>query len=290
MAHLQDVGDTPWVRGGTFVGSKGKGRRLEGFAIELTGTDASRYDVYYIAHLHETGNTQWYKNGQFCGTRRGGIPVQAIAVFIADRSAPTRGIWFPAAPTTSVSHYPNCVRLLNVGGFLYSQFDYRRNIRNTSPRGNPTNDLYLYLVAASVKDNGESSVRDPADIGLHVRGGRDFDEEFTQTKLYGHVYSGDESNGEHKWEWEDHCTVRYNNFVIMNVSQYRWEGIRLFAREGDHGLTSDDVVFNALIRLSDIDSSGRWFSKVEGDCDIPGDCATLYFAIRPWGGGDFWQP
>jgi uncharacterized protein YjdB len=289
MAHVQGIGDQGWINEEGFIGTKNKGRRLEGFAIQLYGQKASRYDIYYMAHLHEKGNTRWYKNGEFCGTRGQGIPVQAISVFIAEKGAQLRNSWSPVFTINGVNdYYPNCFNLLDVNGFVYSRFDYRINVDNTTLRANSDTDLYLYLVAAVVRDNGENQIRDPADIGLHVMGGASFTEEITQTKLYGQIYSGDESNGEHKYEWKDYCTMKYNNFVIMNLSKYSSKGIKIFAREGDHGLTGNDIVFSAYINLKEIQTGKEYLYKVEGNCDIPGDCATLYFAIRPWGYGKFW--
>jgi uncharacterized protein YjdB len=80
MAHLQGIGDVPFVNDGTFVGTRGQSRRLEGFAIRLTGSQASNYDVFYMAHLEGLGNTQFFANGQFCGTRGQSRRVEAILV------------------------------------------------------------------------------------------------------------------------------------------------------------------------------------------------------------------
>jgi len=68
-AHLQDVGDVPFVNEGEYVGTRGQSRRLEGFAIELTGPSASKYDVLYMAHIQDIGDTAFFRNGEYCGTR-----------------------------------------------------------------------------------------------------------------------------------------------------------------------------------------------------------------------------
>ncbi len=86
MAHLQNIGDVPWVAGGNFVGTRGQSRRLEGFAIELTGTAAANYDVYYMAHLEGTGDTGFFSNGQFCGTRGQSRRVEGMLVGIKPKS------------------------------------------------------------------------------------------------------------------------------------------------------------------------------------------------------------
>ncbi|RPJ79516.1 MAG: hypothetical protein EHM20_01180 [Alphaproteobacteria bacterium] len=80
MAHLEDIGDVPWVSDGQFVGTRGEARRLEGFAIKLTGDRASQYTVQYFAHLGGFGDSGWFMDGQFCGTRGQSRRVEGICV------------------------------------------------------------------------------------------------------------------------------------------------------------------------------------------------------------------
>jgi uncharacterized protein YjdB len=82
MAHVQDIGDTSWVREGQYVGTKGQSKRIEGFAIRLTGSQASKYDVFYQAHVEGIGNTPKVGNGQFSGTRGQSKRVEAISVWV----------------------------------------------------------------------------------------------------------------------------------------------------------------------------------------------------------------
>jgi uncharacterized protein YjdB len=82
MAHLQDIGDVPFVNAGKFVGTRGQSRRLEGFAIRLTGAAATRFNVVYMAHLQDIGDTVFSKNGEFCGTRGQSRRVEGILVRI----------------------------------------------------------------------------------------------------------------------------------------------------------------------------------------------------------------
>jgi len=82
MAHLQDIGDVPFVNEGQFVGMRGESRRLEGFAIQLTGSQAANFNVFYMAHLQDIGDTGFFQNGQFCGTRGESRRVEGILVRI----------------------------------------------------------------------------------------------------------------------------------------------------------------------------------------------------------------
>jgi hypothetical protein len=85
MAHLQDIGDTAFVNEGQFVGTRGQSRRLEGFAIELTGPLAATHTVMYMAHLEGSGDTGFFRDGQFCGTRGQSRRVEGILVHVAPR-------------------------------------------------------------------------------------------------------------------------------------------------------------------------------------------------------------
>ncbi|MEG4087957.1 hypothetical protein [Microcoleus sp. Pol12B4] len=88
MAHIQDIGDTSWVREGQYVGTKGQSRRVEGFAIRLTGSEASKYDVFYQAHVEGIGDTARVGNGQFSGTRGQSKRVEAISVWVQPKPQP----------------------------------------------------------------------------------------------------------------------------------------------------------------------------------------------------------
>ena len=88
MAHVQDIGDTSWVREGQYVGTKAQSKRIEGFAIRLTGSQASKYDVFYQAHVEGIGNTPRVGNGQFSGTRGQSKRVEAISVWVQPKPQP----------------------------------------------------------------------------------------------------------------------------------------------------------------------------------------------------------
>ncbi|MCX9012551.1 MAG: neuraminidase-like domain-containing protein [Candidatus Methanoperedens sp.] len=88
MAHLQDLGNVPYVNAGQFIGTRREGRRLEGFSIELTGLEADNYEVIYMAHLQGSGDTELCRAGQFCGTRGKGISVEGIMVRIIKKKTP----------------------------------------------------------------------------------------------------------------------------------------------------------------------------------------------------------
>jgi len=88
MAHLSRRGDTYFVPGGYFVGTRGESRAVEGFAIRLRGRSARLYDVVYRAHLSSFGDTDWYRNGEFVGTRGKSRPVEAMQIVIVPKGRP----------------------------------------------------------------------------------------------------------------------------------------------------------------------------------------------------------
>jgi hypothetical protein len=85
MAHLQDIGNSPWVDGGQFIGTRGESRRLEGFAIRLTGSAATNYNIRYICHLQDVGDTPIRSNGEFCGSQGESRRLEGLQVWIETR-------------------------------------------------------------------------------------------------------------------------------------------------------------------------------------------------------------
>jgi hypothetical protein len=81
-AHLEDIGDTAWYNEGDFCGTRNESRRLEGFAIELTGIKKEDYQIQYYAYLEEIGITQTYKNGEYCGTKGQNRCIEGIEIKI----------------------------------------------------------------------------------------------------------------------------------------------------------------------------------------------------------------
>ena len=78
---------TPWMPGGSFCGTRGQSRRLEGFAIRLNGPNAARYDVFYSGHLQDVGDVGPLKDGDFCGTRGQSRRLEAMVVWVKARAS-----------------------------------------------------------------------------------------------------------------------------------------------------------------------------------------------------------
>ncbi|NEN89248.1 MAG: hydrogenase [Okeania sp. SIO3H1] len=86
MAHVSDIGDTPWLEAGKLAGERGKARRIEGFAVRITGIQAGNYDVFYTAHVQNMGDLPVYSNGAYCGTRNQALRVEGIKVWIEPKN------------------------------------------------------------------------------------------------------------------------------------------------------------------------------------------------------------
>jgi uncharacterized protein YjdB len=90
MAHVESVGDTPWIGEGELAGFRGQAKRIEGFAVRLSGAEAAKYDVFYTAHIQNIGDTEVSSNGEYCGTRGKGLRVEGLKVWIARSASATQ--------------------------------------------------------------------------------------------------------------------------------------------------------------------------------------------------------
>jgi hypothetical protein len=84
LARVHDQRDF-MARDGEYAGVRDESLPLEEFAIELTGPNAARYDVYYMAHIQDIGDTPFSKNGEFCGSRGQGKRIEGILVRVVPK-------------------------------------------------------------------------------------------------------------------------------------------------------------------------------------------------------------
>ena len=67
---------------GTFIGTRGQGKRIEGVSFRLSGPEMNTHDICYYAHLEGYGDTQVHRNGQFCGTRGMARRLEGFALWL----------------------------------------------------------------------------------------------------------------------------------------------------------------------------------------------------------------
>jgi len=97
MAHLANFGDTRWTAAGSFCGTRGQRRQVEGVAFRLSGQVASHYKLKYRANLAGTGLTAYStENGQFIGTRGQSRRLEGFEISIERIQLPYQIIEFGA--------------------------------------------------------------------------------------------------------------------------------------------------------------------------------------------------
>lgn len=102
-ADTRGRGDTGWVAGGQFVGTRGRGRALGGSRIELTGEYLVDYDVLYMGHVAGSGDTEWLANGECCGLRGRGRHIGGFAIRITRRRPDYKVLVFKAVSRSGKS-------------------------------------------------------------------------------------------------------------------------------------------------------------------------------------------
>lgn len=86
--HVQNIGWQDWTYGGSVSGTSGKSLRLEAINLELIGSDANRYDVYYCVHAQNFGWLGWAKNGENAGTAGYGYRLEGIKIMVVPKGSP----------------------------------------------------------------------------------------------------------------------------------------------------------------------------------------------------------
>ncbi len=83
--HVQNLGNMPtpegtMIAGPEALGTTGKGLRLEGFWIDLTGDVPANAGIRYQVHVQNVGWQDAVGNGDFAGTKGRGLRIEAIKI------------------------------------------------------------------------------------------------------------------------------------------------------------------------------------------------------------------
>lgn len=89
--YVQDVGWTQYVSDGNVIGTTGQNKRLEAIQIELTGDNATNYDIYYRVHVQDKGWLDWAKNGNPAGTKNYALKIEGVQIVILPKGNPPIG-------------------------------------------------------------------------------------------------------------------------------------------------------------------------------------------------------
>ena len=83
--HVQNIGWQDWKYNGEAAGTEGLSYRLEGLKIELTGSEADNYDIYYRVHVQNIGWMNWVSNGQMAGTEGQSLRLEGLQIKIVPK-------------------------------------------------------------------------------------------------------------------------------------------------------------------------------------------------------------
>ena len=82
---VNKLGTSKWAANGTYSGTTDRRRKVIGFAIELTGSLADKYEVHYEASLKGKKTPATGKNGAICGTTKdGGRAIENFKIWIEE--------------------------------------------------------------------------------------------------------------------------------------------------------------------------------------------------------------
>lgn len=89
QTHIQNEGWAQgWMNDGALSGSEGKGYRLEGIEIKLTGSVPTDLGIEYRTHIQNIGWEQnWTANGSFSGSEGKGLRLEGIQIRLTGASA-----------------------------------------------------------------------------------------------------------------------------------------------------------------------------------------------------------
>ncbi len=85
LVHAQGLGDIGCPDDG-WCGTKGEGRRIEGFLLRLP-PGLGDVQLRYMCHLQGVGDSPWVREGQFCGTRGQSRRLEGFAIELTGRDA-----------------------------------------------------------------------------------------------------------------------------------------------------------------------------------------------------------
>ncbi len=94
IVHLQDLGDVGLIHG-SFAGTRGQSRRLEGFLLRID-PPVPGLAMQYMAHLQDIGDTQWVDEGQFVGTRGQSRRLEGFAIRLVGPAASRYSVLYMA--------------------------------------------------------------------------------------------------------------------------------------------------------------------------------------------------
>ena len=91
-AHVQNIGWQGYVSNGQTAGTTGRGLRVEGIEVEVSGNP--NVGVRYKSHIEDIGWGNWQTNGNLSGTTGRGLRVEAIRIELTGSDADLYDIYY----------------------------------------------------------------------------------------------------------------------------------------------------------------------------------------------------
>jgi len=90
-AHVEDIGWQGYVADGATAGTTNQSKQMEAIRIELTGTAASKYDLYYRVYVQSLGWLGWAESGNAAGTEGYSYRMEAIQIVVLPKGTAAPG-------------------------------------------------------------------------------------------------------------------------------------------------------------------------------------------------------
>ncbi len=84
-AHVQSIGWMPWTSSSTYIGTVGKGLRIEALEVKLTGEQATHYSIRYRAYVQGIGWQSYRTDGATAGTTGQAKRVEAVQISLVPK-------------------------------------------------------------------------------------------------------------------------------------------------------------------------------------------------------------
>lgn len=78
LVHIQDLGDQP-LQSGSWAGTKGQSRRLEGIQLSIPAAVQARLGVQMMMHQQNSGDSPWVDATTFLGSRGASLRIEGLA-------------------------------------------------------------------------------------------------------------------------------------------------------------------------------------------------------------------
>lgn len=152
--HVQSQGWQDFVSDGAISGTTNKAKRIEAIKIELTGSQASQYNVWYRVHVQGYGWLGWAKNGAAAGSTGQSRRIEAIQIKVLPAKASAPGTTTNSLLSNSAASIKARQTLDRVGWSLRSAYNYSAGLRYYRNVPVPANGQHLETYANYGFSNG----------------------------------------------------------------------------------------------------------------------------------------